>query len=397
MGYFTSQKHISIYAFMLAGCSLYAGESQDQLAANTESSTRDPSSECIRMQEPQMVGGYNYSARDRLACPVNMYVDASFVYWQASQDDMNLAWSTNYPNGDIGGNDAFDTNLKGSSMDFDYHPGFRLGVGGFLGHDDWDLHAEYTWFHASNTKSMSVEGGAAATNGLYPSVSFPDWDGYLFNNASGKWKLQMDIADLDLGRWYYLGTKVQLHPTIGVRGAWISQAYNVNSIAVEGAFLNNQAAPIRSVISQNTHSWGVGPKVSLEGKWNLGCGFRLFGNGEADLLYTRYTKMSFKQDMTDLLTGLPYQDGGLYYPVNISQSDISCVRTHLDLNLGLGWGTHFFSDKYKLDFTAGYEMQVFFDQNMFFSFGSSSMYGSVDTPNGNLYLQGLTISSSFDF
>jgi hypothetical protein len=403
MGHFMKWQYVWVQALLLTGFPLFGAENQGELAAyakpNHSPKKTTCETTCKPVQEPKLLGGYGYSGKNKVACPVNLFADASFVYWQASQDDMNLGWITNYPNGDIGGDDAFNTNLSGVNMDFDYHPGFRVGMGGYFGYDNWDIHAEYTWYHATNRKSISIEGAAVATEGLYPSLGFPAWDGFLFNSASGKWRIKMDIGDLDLGRSYYVGKRVVFHPTIGLRAAWITQSFHMNGTADSGFYVANQPIPLKSAVRQDTHSWGVGPKVSLDGKWIMGSGFRLFGNGEMDLLYTQYTNLVFKENMTNLSTGLPYVDGGgsKYYPVHISQSDISSVRAHLDLILGLGWGSHFASDKYYIDFTAGYEMQVFFNQNMFFSFGSSSMYGAIDYPKGNLYLQGLTISSSLDF
>jgi hypothetical protein len=76
---------------------------------------------------------------------------------------------------------------------------------------------------------------------------------------------------------------------------------------------------------------------------------------------------------------------------------VGVVRTHLDLELGLGWGTYFDDNNWHVDLSASYGFQVFFDQNMFRHFEDDVMIGLSSVANGNLYVQGLTATARFDF
>jgi hypothetical protein len=78
---------------------------------------------------------------------------------------------------------------------------------------------------------------------------------------------------------------------------------------------------------------------------------------------------------------------------------LNTLRTHLDLEFGIAWGSYFDNNNWHVDLSAGYGFQVFFNQNMFRWF-ASTYYGSVAqsvSPNGNLYMHGLTASARFDF
>jgi len=66
-----------------------------------------------------------------------------------------------------------------------------------------------------------------------------------------------------------------------------------------------------------------------------------------------------------------------------------------NLGLGLGWSDYFCCNDWFFDFKIGYEMQVFWSQNVL-----PAVYDLAQDPsrlNGDLYLHGLTISARLDF
>jgi hypothetical protein len=266
-------------------------------------------------------------------------------------------------------------------MDFDYKPGFKVGMGGYFDHDNWDMHAEYTWFH--NSQSTSEEAPSDITLGqILPMWGFPDSMLTEYSSVSSDWDLKMDIAELDLGRSYYVGTKLTFRPNFGVRAAWIRQTADLE-YAASAEF---EAGPEVTDISEKSSSWAVGAKTGLDTNWYIGSGFRVFGCGEADLLFTRYTTLSFSEEHTDVTSN-----------VNVKQKSLNTVKPHLDLELGFGWGTDLDCHKWYMDFALGYGFQVFFDQNMFRHFNDDAMIMNSTSPNGNLYVQGLTATFKLDF
>ncbi len=359
---------------------------------------------CPEWPQPVLYAGYSYPASIRTRCPYNVYVDASFIFWQPSEDNLELGFTNNNTTGFASPFVAnAPVNATSQPMEFDYKPGFKVGLGGKFNYDDWDLHAEYTWFHNTQDRSVSVpvpntNGQIFATQGIPFSGVFTTSNvatgvaGNVFNSASGSWRLHMDLVDLDLGRWYYSGRKLTFRPSLGMRGAFIGQHYNVtytNTAAFGVGFADIQK------VTRNTHSWAVGPKVELDSNWDLGYGLRLFGNGEFDLLYTRYTTLSFKETHTAVSgsSTTPFVSG----TVRVKDQAIGAIRSHFDLEVGFGWGTYFSCNSYYWDLSASYGFQVFFDQNMFRKFSDDISWFTGLEPNGNLYIHGLTVTTRFDF
>ncbi|HSX25625.1 MAG TPA: Lpg1974 family pore-forming outer membrane protein [Chlamydiales bacterium] len=340
--------------------------------------------------ECQIPPAYNFPAGIEVSCGWDVYGSASFIYWDLIQENMEICFTD-----EISPSLAnFQGEFEG--MDFDYQPGFKVGLGTDLNYDDWDLYAEYTRIRSDNSGSAT----APATGGIYPTWGHPYIAGSnAFNTAFEHWHCNLDFVDLELGRSYYVGTALIFHPILAVRGAWIRQMAHVN-------YVNNNivsATPSPSILGeenvyQRTHSWAVGPRVGIDCDWMLTKEFRLFGEAYGDLLYTKYktqSKTVFLPYVTNTTTTPNYFIG---VPVFfISRTDRDEVRAHVDLETGFGWGTYLDSNKWHIDFEASYGFQVFFDQQMFRHYEDHTAVAQVKSPNGNLYIHGLTVTGRVDF
>jgi hypothetical protein len=281
-------------------------------------------------------------------------------------------------------------------MDFNYKPGFKVGFTGYFDYDNWDTHVEYTWFHTTNSNSTAVSAVASAPQSVLPMWGVPGLPvtdaaaAFFYSSANASWKMNMDLIDWDLGRWYYVGTKLTFRPNFGVRAAFIRQRYDVDYVAAAPFAVGDQTAQRNVSVAAKSGSWGVGVKTGLDTSWMIGQGFRVFGNGEADILFTRYTSLGTKA------TGVTPPSTTLASAV-VNQDNHNTVRTHLDLQLGFGWGTYWDCNNWYTDIMLGYEFQVFFDQNMFRHFDSSVMRANSILPVSNLYTQGLTVQFALTF
>jgi len=330
----------------------------------------------------QYMAAYNAPARIDVRGAWDFYANGTFTYWQAIQENMepglvnNSTVTTDAVNGDI------------VNCCFKYKPGFKVGVGMNFDHDNWDGYAQYTWFRGVDTTSTTLDTNNANITIMpmwgHPSTIQAD----TFFTQSQRWRLHMDLLDLELARSYYVGTCLTFRPFFGARGAWIRQNNNVtytNTVATSTANT--------TTISQKSHSWGVGPRAGININWLVGQGFRFYTVGDADILYTRYTKLrSHGSTSIDNVLTTSAQ-------THVRQNNLSYLRTHLDMELGLGWGTYFDNNNWHVDLFAGYDFQVFFDQNMFRHFNgtNAAMAANSISPNGNLYVQGLNTGVRFDF
>lgn len=360
-----------------------------------------PSTCCPPWPVPVLNAAYNYPARIQTRCPWDISFDASFIYWQPLEDNLELGVVNNITTSPIGTAATGTTVGYVVDMDFKYKPGFKVGFGVAFDYDNWDTHAEYTWFHNTNSNSVSVPGIASPTQDILPMWGSPTTEytgGFAYHSASAKWKLHMDIVDLDLGRWYYVGTKLTFRPNFGARAAFIRQNYNITYLAETpfdpvGQTGAAQTAFRESNVFAKSHSWGLGFKTGLDTNWMIGQGFRVFGCGEADILFTRYTQLSTGEDSITLPPTTP----AALASITIKQRNHNTVRTHLDIQMGIGWGTYWDCNNWYTDVMLGYEFQVFFDQNMFRHYNNGTMTANSMMPNGDLFTQGLTAQFMLTF
>jgi len=327
----------------------------------------------------QMSCGYNAPARYDICGCWDFYANASFIYWQPLQEYLTFA-STFGPQIGIGSAPFLNGSIV--TMNYDYKPGFKVGLGLGSDYDNWDIFLEYTWYHLTKSRTVQQPDGGR--------LLYINW--FTFQNAinsgideaitassvTGSWKLDMDLLDFELARKYYLGTKLTFRPYIGARAAWIKQSMSVNAVVL------GNIGPRR--IKVTSDCWGLGPRFGLDTNWHLGCGFRALGNVATSLLYTDYHKLTRDEDQLNFL-----QKGPTFMQLN---SKLKYLRPNLELALGFGWGSYFGDNAYHYDLVVGYDFNVYFQQNML---RYSVVETGIQSAPGNLYTHGLNVSMQFDF
>ncbi len=320
------------------------------------------------MEKKCFPAAYNAPASISVSCGWDFDVFASFLYWYAGQDSMDVAYLTPVfnaaPTASVPGAVAF----QGQS----WKPGFQAGFGFNTDYDDWIGWVEYTWMHRSTDTSN------VAPNDPTDAVqewSLSDWfvaDGATTTPnqlVSSSWKLHIDMLDLFFSRPYYQGTQLTVSPAGGLRALWIRQTLSVNMDAITAR--------------ANTNSWAIGPSIGCDTHWLLGMGFRFEGMATGSLLYTQYTKLGYSYDDT------------VDNKVSADYRNLNTVRPVAQLGVGLGWGSYLYCQKFYIDFTARYDFNYFWSQNMMRTF-VSNLAGYADN-TGDLYLHGLTFKARFDF
>lgn len=318
-------------------------------------------------------------------CPWDFWIDASFTYWTAYEEGLTLAIS-----------DAVVSALPASTalprvalfQPTQWEPGFKVGMGFDLGHDDWSAFAEYAWFRSRTSAISDPPAGPAGSNtplwvinnfGLENRI-----DASIVGVIASVWRLHMDVLDVGLTRPYYQGTHLIVAPFGGVRAGWIRQ--NLRIHPTPSSFTGSAGRNINAVFHNKSQSWAVGPRGGLQGKWHLGWGFRIEGDMAASILFTRYTDVASNAD--------PIIDGNR--PFSVSYSNYDTIRFNNDMNIGMGWGDYFSCRKYHFDLLATYDFQIFWNQNMMRML-VDEFQGIVSASAHNLYLQGLTVKAQFDF
>ena len=335
---------------------------------------------------------YNQPARVKVGgTSWTFWADASFTYWEALEEGLGLAVNTEINDGSLV---YIPNNGKFIFQDSSYKPGFKIGLGMDLGYDDWSLFGEYTWFRSTTVTHATSSGPGV------PVLFFSSWFamdyGYISaKSLASKWNLNIDLADVAVSRPFYQGTHLILEPFGGIRGQWIRQDLTLRGsqffVYSGGDYIQTRET---AQSTTRAHSWAVGPRAGCLGKWHLGWGFRFEGDAAASVLYTQYTKVSTNQD--NLSVGTEYEDIYGTAAKKAEFRDYNCLRVVNEMNLGVGWGRYFDRRNYHLDFLLSYDFQVFWNQNIMRDL-KDTIYIQTGASSGNLYLQGLTLKTQFDF
>ena len=323
------------------------------------------------LRQSQLAAAYNAPARIDVRGSWDIYFTGGYIFWQPSEENLELGISNSSATVGL----PIDGNVV--DMNFKYKSGFKAALGIFSDLDNWDALIEYTWL----TGRHSSHSNGPTSGGIIPFWGHPANVASAIASGKSRWRLNLDFLDLNLGRSCYVGTRLIFRPFFGARGAWIDQKYTVTYTPSDDT--DNVPYQIRNT----TTSWGVGPEIGLTTSWLLGYGVRLIGKAEGDLLFTRYNLRIKEQKSTPSST----------LAVNLRQKHIYYLRPHLDMELGLGWGTYLSNHNYHLDLSATYDFQVLWNQNMFRTFVDSTSVGKSLAPDGDLFLQGLTANLRFDF
>lgn len=268
-----------------------------------------------------------------------------------------------------------------------YQPGFKvgLGLGSDVFWDGWICGGEYTWLHGHTVTSLTASPLEAFPNtiGVWNNDWFPNTTNVHSLSTFFKWVYRIDLADVQFSRPYYMGSKVILKPFAGLRAAWIAQRVRSTEVQiVYSTGISNVSGSSRV----SSHSWGLGPRIGVDGNWFLGRGTHFIGNANASLLFTRFTKITCAVDNVDFVTS-PLSTT---YGVQFSEAGYNTVRPNAGLALGFGWSGSIDEDTF-IDLSLTYDFNIFWSQNMIRNLAQNV------TAQGDLFLHGLTANARLAF
>ncbi len=267
--------------------------------------------------------------------------------------------------------------------------GFKVGLGTNFCHDGWDVYAEYTWFNStSNSKTPSDFSTAIPVPNGTLELTDGCWNVNLggglsglnaFSGANAKWRLKMNVVDLELGRNFYVSPRLMLRPFYGLKGAWNKQNMNVSFTGIDLKI----GIPVVNTMHNQIKNWGIGPRAGMDGSWHLSRCFSIVGDVALTALWEHFKMQRFDfQESSGAITDSLVDFKGSEYS----------MEPVIEWMLGLKWETGLSCDSYHLAITAAWEEQMWFEQNDFLRVPGTS------TANGdNLSVQGLTVDVRFDF
>jgi hypothetical protein len=350
------------------------------LAANQDDNCCPPpsSSECECPPLPpccDIPGGpttsaYNHPANIDVCGSWDLWITGTFLWIQPRQEQMEFA-ETYY--------NTPPTNTPGigtvHEFNFNWKPSFKVGLGHNMSYDNWDFYLQYLRINTTMNKKRSR---GTNTGELLGNLFLIQYLNAGFTEVTCKWKLNLNIFDLEFGRPYYNGEKLKFRIHYGLRGGWIYQSVFTQGINID----------VSTVMEGNmkSKSWLIGPRAGINTKWNFDDGFRFFGNAAAALFYQKFYRNTHRE---------PYTANTTQWYVASERLSKQIIPS-LDAFLGVGWGTYFSRNNWHFDLAIGYEAQLFFNQNQIIAL-KEILQNTTHTKAGNLMFHGLNATVQFDF
>jgi len=354
-------------------------------------------------------GAGNPAVRPR-TCNGDFVIDIAGFYWNAHQDGMEYAIENHValPSEAAMSDEIQELNnlinSEYQTPDFEWDFGFKAGIGYHSACDGWDFGILWTWYRGKANDQIEASGDDNRT-------LLPLWSAYappigLITFASDietHWKLEMNIIDLELGREFWNSKKLSLRPFVGLRIAYLNQNYKIEHKGGSWSVNDNSPDTINSwnneVDLENDYH-GAGIRAGLDSAWNFGCGWGLYGNFAASILYGRF---DVEHDEANRLAASPHSK----VKILDTTESFRASRAILDLGLGVQWSTLFCACQYGFTAQLGWEQHLFFHQNQMWRVVRIGDTPSAPANNtgenvfhlrrGNLDTQGWTLRFMFEF
>lgn len=323
------------------------------------------------------------TAGPRVAHGVDLFITADFIWWKATQEGTQYAFNGFKTDSNVA--NAFVPASKGKTKNVahDWAPGFKVGLGLNMGHDGWDIYAQYTWLRPSNSNSISSSDPNNEIIGQYfanPGI-FSIFIGG--ERASANWDLDFNVIDLELGRNFYLSQFLTMRPFIGLKGTWQSQDYKWRFTSADFTLATGVDATGPYRVHQDLDVWGIGVRGGFNIAWYMSKNWSIYGDLAWTALWSDYYELKRRDVLDDSTTNTSVTT------VNVDNDTFYSVKYVGELELGLRWETWFYDDNYHFSIQAGWEQQVWINWSHFVEI--------LDEVWNDLNFHGLNLKFRFDF
>jgi hypothetical protein len=326
-------------------------------------------------QGKEAVGMVNPSSRYQVEDGWNFFLNTEFLWWVAKEDGLYYAQSgyTGVLTSAIppDGTKNFDGHLQKVKPHF--RPGFRLGIGGNMAYDEWDIFLNWTWF---KSHARGDSRGLLLTLWGHPDVSDPGSNLDGASSAKAKWALHYNVLDLEMGRSFWVGRHFSLRPFLGIRGAWIDQHFNID-------YDFTTTPQTDGKLRAESDFEGGGVRAGMDMRFALLGGWSFYGIASASMLYGFYD-CDFHEHWESV-------------EVAKTRDGFHNAASSAQLALGVRWDTYLHKDRYHCGLYAGWEQNIWFGVNKMNHYFHSLSEGNLQQMNGDLSLCGGTFGVRFDF
>jgi hypothetical protein len=199
---------------------------------------------------------------------------------------------------------------------------------------------------------------------------------FFVDEAHARWRLHFNVLDLELGRDFWVSKYLTLRPFVGMKFSWNDQDFDVHYEKEAGAKHGFRKLKMDMDLNQTS----VGLRSGLDTAWHMWKKWCIFGDFAISGIWN-----DFDSHRKDHLA----KHGDNFVTFSRLHKDTHNVTAVLEWALGLRFQTAFHNDDFMFLLQAGWEEQIWFNQNQFVMMPNST--------SGNLTLEGLTVKAGFYF
>ena len=303
----------------------------------------------------------------------NIFIGADYTLWTAREAGLAVA-ASNFYSTPI----AEDAAEQGKI----FYPksklrsGFKVDLGVYLPHDNWDLKSEFTWFNNNMNQLHDADfvAGQAISTFNADGTSTP----LTLAAASSSWNVWFNRIDLTMGRSFFAGHYLSIRPFMGLLGAWDNQSLHTK-------YTEDNIDSTEYDVHNVQKWWGIGAYGGMNATFTFisdsSNQWSLFLDAGTALPWSKSRGHQYSENKTD--ETIPYTFGNTTYT----------VAPMLETALGLRWETWWADGSWMFLLQAAWEEQVWFGHNNFVSPSS----GTTGSGNGAYTMQGLTVKAAIAF
>ncbi len=339
-------------------------------------------------------------------CPISssggITCGASILIWQSKM------WGFEFAGKSFDPTDAGTSSVTLSEQifvpDFAWRPGLKLDLGYDFGFDGWDLDSRWTYYKGEDTllkkhfESLTYSGMGVVPLWFYPFYNVLSPNQIRFADGKMSWDHYFNSIDLEIGRSSMLTEYLTLHLFGGLKGAWMHQNYFVKysdgtiiEAIVPGIDGTISYALLSSFSTFKNKSYGAGPRVGLDSKWELGCGISVVADAAFSLLYSKIETHRNQKDLNQNTTTGAIQPFHMHLGTN--GHDLKPV---MEAKLGFDWRMCFYTCSI-MEFAVQYEVQLWWGQNVLRRNYSHAEPGTMFSMMGDLQMHGLTAKVGYAY
>ena len=316
-------------------------------------------------------------AAPRICYGRDLYLTFDFLYWTARLDTLT------YCRTGQGNLINLSPTEKGQSyfVDWNWDPGFKVGLGWNFDHGGWDMHLTYSWFYNNVGDSKSSSNLSPSFSILTPFIqSIAD---FYIDKAHAHWDLHYQVGDLDLGHAYSINKYLHLRPFIGIKGTFQKQSYNVFFETIPVTIANQDLNLVFQ--SRNKHSyWGIGMQAGLSSAWHFTPSFSLYGNFALSGIWSHYNIS--RKDVFESINQSSVADFTHFH----NHAVLHLIKPVFEYAIGLRLESYLFQRAFYVRLQAGWESHIWLNQTLYINI--QEQFDRFD-----LSLQGLTARLRIDF